>query len=63
MKIDDLREPQLDEAQRAALEYGATLDVTFDVDELLAAARRRTGLADFGADDFVTRLRAMIDAV
>jgi hypothetical protein len=63
ISVDDLREPQLDDAQRAALEFGATLDVTFDVDALLDAARRRTGLDDFGAADFVPRLRAMIDAV
>jgi Sulfotransferase family len=61
--IDDLREPRLDAAQQAALEYGSTLDVTFDVDALLDAARRRTGLDDFGSEDFIPRLRAMIDAV
>lgn len=63
ISIDDLREPQLDDAQRAALEFGASLDVTFDVDALADAARRRTGLDDFGAADFVPRLQAMIDAV
>jgi hypothetical protein len=61
--IDDLREPRLDDAQRAALEYGATLDITFDEDALLDAARVRTGLDDFGSDDFLPRLRAMIAAV
>jgi hypothetical protein len=63
IRIDDLREPRLDDAQRAALEYGETLDVTFDEDALLDAARRRTGLDDFGSDEFVARLRAMIAAV
>jgi hypothetical protein len=61
--IDDLREPRLDAAQKAALEYGSMLDVIFDVDALLDAARRRTGLDDFGSEDFIPRLRAMIDAV
>jgi Sulfotransferase family len=61
--IDDVREPRLDDAQRAALEYGATLAVTFDEEELLDSARRRTGLADFGSDDFLPRLRATISAV
>jgi hypothetical protein len=63
IRIDDLREPRLDDAQRAALEYGATLDVTFDDGELLDSARRRTGLEDFGSDDFLPRLRATISAV
>jgi Sulfotransferase family len=62
MHIDDLREPRLDDAQLAALEYGRTLAVTFDEDAMLEAARRRTGLDDFGTDDFLPRLRAMIAA-
>jgi hypothetical protein len=62
-RIDDLRAPRCDDAQRAALEYGRGLDVRLDVDGLLHDARRRTGLHDFGADDFVARLRVMADAV
>jgi sulfotransferase family protein len=63
IRIDDLREPRYDEAQRAALDSGRGLAVPLDVDGLLDDARRRTGLDDFGADDFVARLRVMIDAV
>jgi hypothetical protein len=63
IRVDDLRTPVYDDAQRGALEYERTMDVTFDVEELLDAARRRTGLADFGADDFLPRLQAMVDAV
>ena len=40
IRIDDLRAPQLDANQRAALEYVATLDITFDADAMLAAACR-----------------------
>lgn len=34
----------------------------FDEDELIASARRRTGLADFGAEDFRTPLRRLLAA-
>jgi hypothetical protein len=63
IRIDDLRAPRLDDAQRAALEYVATLDLSLDPDDLLSAARSRAGSDDFGAPDFLVRLRAMIDAV
>jgi hypothetical protein len=63
VRIDDLREPRLDAAQRAALDYVATLDIRFDADEMLALARARAGCDDFGDDGFRTRLGAMIDAV
>jgi len=63
IRIDDLRSPRLDDAQRAALEYVATLDLSLDRDDLLSAARTRARADDFGPDDFVPRLDAMIDAV
>jgi hypothetical protein len=63
IRIDDLRSPRFDDAQRAALDYGRGLDVSLDVDALLGDAHRRTGLDDFGPDDFVARLRAMCAAV
>ena len=63
VRIDDLREPRLDAAQRAALEYVATLDVRLDADEMLALARERAACDDFGDPGFRTRLDAMIDAV
>jgi hypothetical protein len=63
IRIDDLCAPRLDEAQRAALEYVATLDLSLDPDELLAAARSRARSDDFGAPDFLARLHAMVDAV
>ncbi len=63
VRIDDLREPRLDAAQRAALEYVATLDIRFDADEMLALARGRAACDDFGDDGFRPRLDAMLDAV
>jgi hypothetical protein len=63
IRIDDLRAPRYDDAQRAALDFGRDLDVGLGVGALLDDARRRTGLVDFGPDDFVARLQAMTDAV
>jgi Sulfotransferase family len=63
IRIDDLRAPRLDEAQRGALEYVASLDLSLDPDELLTAARARARSDDFGAPDFRARLHAMVDAV
>ena len=63
IRIDDLREPRLDPAQRAALDYVATLDIRFDVDAMLTNARERAACDDFGEPGFRTRLTAMIDAV
>ena len=54
--IDDLTQPRLNEAQRAALAWGETQPVDLSVEAVLAAARARTGLNDFGAEDFRERL-------
>jgi hypothetical protein len=61
--ITDLREPVLDDAQRSAVEYASTLDLSFDEHTVCELAVRRTGLDDFGAGDFRVRLRAMLDAI
>jgi hypothetical protein len=61
--IDDLREPQLDANQRAALDFVATLDIRLDADTMLAKARDRARNDDFGSLDFRPRLDAMIAAV
>jgi len=55
-RIEDLARPQLSEEQRAALSYGETLKIDFSEDSILNAARERTGLDDFGSDDFRERL-------
>ncbi|HZJ27635.1 MAG TPA: sulfotransferase, partial [Acidimicrobiia bacterium] len=63
IRIEDLAEPVLTDTQRAAVDYAETRAVDLDRSRLLDAARRRTGLSDFGAEDFVVRLDAMIAAV
>ncbi|GAB3270706.1 sulfotransferase family protein [Parahaliea aestuarii] len=59
--ITDLAHPQLSAVQQAALDYGNTVQVDFSERGVLAAARERTGLADFGADDFRERLNLLLD--
>jgi Sulfotransferase family len=54
--VDDLAQPRLNEAQRAALAWGESQPVEMSVEAVLNAARTRTGLSDFGAEDFRERL-------
>ena len=63
IRIDDLRDPQLNDEQRAAVEYIATLDLSFDVHTLLESAIDRAGSDDFGKPDFRERLEHMVAAV
>ena len=56
IRIDDLREPVLTPAQRAALAFAERSPVSLTVDSVLTAAVERTGLYDFGPDDFRERL-------
>ncbi len=63
IRIEDLRDPQLNADQRTALDYEATLDIRLNAEEMLAEARHRAGCDDFGALDFRTRLDATIAAV
>ena len=59
--IDDLLQPRLSEAQKAALAFGAANPVALTEQAVLDAARQRTGLADFGPDDFRARLALLLD--
>jgi hypothetical protein len=61
IRIDDLREPRLSPPQQAAIEATSGLQVELSVDGVLAAARERTGLADFGPSDFLERLGLLVD--
>lgn len=56
IRITDLREPLLSDAQRAAIAACEGLPFDLSVDAILAAARGRTGLSDFGPPDFLERL-------
>ncbi len=59
--IDDLVQPRLSEAQKAALAYGEATPIELSEAAVLAAARQRTGLSDFGPDDFRARLNLLLD--
>ncbi len=56
IRITDLAKPELSEMQKAALVYGDSLDLDLGVSAVLEAAAERTGLDDFGPDDFHERL-------
>jgi hypothetical protein len=59
--IDDLLMPRLDAAQIAAIAYGDATPVDLTEQAVLDAARARTGLSDFGPDDFRDRLNMLLD--
>jgi hypothetical protein len=59
IQIEDLAQPTLNEAQRAALAWGESQPVQLRAEAVLAAARARTGLEDFGAGDFRERLELL----
>lgn len=65
IEIADLREPQRGPEEQAVYDYGLTLQVSLDPDELLATARERAGLTDLGArgDGLVERLRLQCTAI
>src|SRR5262245_8968878 len=61
IRIDDLKHPRLTPAQQAAVNYGESLQIDFTEQGILDAARAKTGLDDFGPDDFRVRLRLLCD--
>ena len=63
IRIDDLTEPVLSDFQKAALEYTERNPVDLGLDAVLSAASERTGLADFGPDDFRERLGLWLSEV
>jgi hypothetical protein len=56
IRIDDLAAPVLNDVQRMGIEYGESKATELSVDAVCAAASTRTGLDDFGPDDFTERL-------
>ena len=56
IRIDDLADPVLNDVQRAGLDYGESRHTELTVDAVCGAATARTGLEDFGPDDFRQRL-------
>jgi hypothetical protein len=56
IRIDDLAEPRRSDVQKQLLAWGETLTADFSEEAVLEAARERTGLSEFGPDDFRARL-------
>ena len=63
LHIDDLRQPQLNDQQQAAVDYADSLSVQLSVEAVLDEARRQTGLDDFGPEDFIARLQIQLQSV
>ena len=60
IRITDLAEHVLHEGQRQVLELTRNIQVRFEEDVVLGEAVQRTGLSDFGPDDFRERLRVWL---
>jgi hypothetical protein len=56
IRITDLAEPELNDLQKAGLEFGDSLDLDLTVASVLGTATEATGLDDFGPADFGERL-------
>ncbi|MFM7224209.1 MAG: sulfotransferase family protein [Actinomycetota bacterium] len=63
IRITDLARPVLNGIQRAAIDFGESRSVELSVDAVIATAVARTGLDDFGPDDFCERLAVQLDEV
>jgi hypothetical protein len=63
VRIDDLAQPVLTPLQEAAIEITGKMPVTFRTEVVLEQAAERTGLSDFGADDFRERLDVWMQAL
>lgn len=61
IRITDLAKPELNDVQRSALQMAEKVRVDFSEEHILREARARTGLEDFGPDDFRARLRLLAD--
>jgi hypothetical protein len=62
IRIDDLADPVLTPDQQKVHDIVSRMPVTLDEGAVLDAAREKTGLSDFGPDDFHERLRIWLAA-
>lgn len=62
-KVDGFRNPTLPEERRAALEAAEAEPLDMSVENVLAQARARTGLDDFGPMEFTERLGLLLAEV
>jgi hypothetical protein len=60
IRVDDLAEPVLSVLQQELQRLAAEYPVTLTVEAILDAARERTGLDNFGPDDFLERLDLLV---
>ncbi len=60
IRINDLDQPVLTDVQRMGIEYGKSKPTELTVEAVCAAAVARTGLEDFGPDDFRERLNVQL---
>lgn len=56
LEIEDLSHPQLNDAQKRALDVASGLGFELNSQSVLTAARAKTGLNNFGSMDFLKRL-------
>lgn len=63
LDITDLTAPVLDPMQQQVLEHMASVSIDLDPATMIQEAVDRTGLEDFGPDDFLARLDAYAGAV
>lgn len=61
IRIEDLRNPVLNDIQRMGREFGESQHTELTVDAVCAAAVAQTSLDDFGPDDFRERLEVQLD--
>jgi hypothetical protein len=62
VRIHDLANPELSDIQKKVREAAAQMPVELSETAVLDEARRRTGLSDFGADDFRERLAVWLQS-
>ncbi|MCW2864322.1 MAG: Sulfotransferase family [Actinoallomurus sp.] len=63
LRIKDLRDPALTEAQQGFLTFAEQNPVQLTVEAVLAAATGATGLDDFGPEDFRERLAVWLEEI
>ena len=63
IRIEDLANPVLTPMQTAVVEGFRNATITFTEEAVLGAAKQKTGLADFGPDDFRERLAVWLQSI
>ncbi|KEQ16384.1 sulfotransferase family protein [Endozoicomonas numazuensis] len=61
IRINDLGNPVYTDLQKSILEFDEALNVELSCESILAEAMEKTGLDDFGSEDFLERLDLLVD--